>query len=165
MWCCTLKKEVIIMIYDFDSCYFHDNAIHGISLPGYGDIPSVLAFDIDYIVTWGQCSANGKALFSISQALLYFHHVTDLNINISWVNSSHTTSESGVYIIDIEREVVATKLRLPQYFKWKIVTNNDNYSFSFGASTLVMELLGEPHLVDRQYLLNNERISIFSTIT
>lgn len=151
------------MTYDFESCYFHDNAIHGLSLPGYGDDSSVLVLDIDYIVTWSEHSKNGRELFSVSQALLYFHHITDLNINISWANSGYTTSESGVYIIDIKRVAVSTNLRLPQYFKWEIVTNNDNYSFSFGASTLVLELLGEPYLVDRQYLLKNERRSIFST--
>jgi len=146
------------MKYDFENYSFHDNAIHGILLPGYEkNEESTLVFDIDHILQWGECSENTVKTFSVSQALLSFHHVTDLNARISWSNSNYTSSESGVYIIDIQRETIETTLRLPQYFKWNIITNSDSHTFSFGASSLSLRLLGNTHKVERQHLLNSER--------
>lgn len=151
------------MKYDFENYSFHDNAIHGIFLPGYEkNEESTLSFDIDHILQWGECSGNTVESFSVSQALLSFHNVTDLNARIAWSNSNYTSSESGIYIIDINREIVRTTLRHPQYFKWNIITNSDSYAFSFGASSLSLKLLGNTHKLDRQHLLSNER-EFFST--
>ncbi|EAY9565604.1 hypothetical protein BA086_24975 [Salmonella enterica] len=149
------------MAYDFDSVSFHDNAIHGIFLPeSINDGVSPLRFDIDHITEWSEHSVSGKQLFSVSQGILSFYNVTDLRLNIEWAISNYTASEVGVYIIDIKREAAKTTLCVPQYYKWEIITNSKNYSFSFGASSTSIILLGNPKLVDRQYLLGDERISI-----
>ncbi|MCD4560015.1 hypothetical protein [Lelliottia nimipressuralis] len=157
------KKENNNMTYDFENYNFHDNAIHGVFLPGYErNEESILSFDIDHILEWGECCENKIESFSVSQALLSFHNVTDLNAIISWSDSNFTSSEGGIYIIDIQREIVNTTLRLPQYFKWKIMTNSKNYTFSFGASSMSLKLLGDIHVTDRQHLLSDER-EFFST--
>ncbi|HDR2162655.1 TPA: hypothetical protein QCG56_005001 [Enterobacter cancerogenus] len=149
------------MTYDAENISFHDNAIHGIFLPEFvNDDASPLCFDIDHIIDWKQCSDNERELFSVSQGIISFDNVTDLRLNIEWKSSNYTTSETGVFIVDIKKEVVKTTMRVPQYFKWEIITNSKNHIFSFGASSMSITLLGEPKLVDRQYLLANERISI-----
>lgn len=154
-------QRTLIMTHDFESISFHDNAIHGIFLPESIDGGvSPLRFDIDHIIEWSEDSISGKPLFLVCQAVLYFSDVTDLKVNIEWTESNYTASETGLYIIDINKTDVKTTLRLPQYYKWEIVTNNKNCYFSFGASTLSMSLLGNTRLIERQYLLGNERASI-----
>lgn len=61
-----------------------------------------MPFDIEQILEWVKCS---PVLFSISQANLTFHDVSDLNINILWEDSKYTKYSSdscGFYIISIK---------------------------------------------------------------
>lgn len=144
---------------EFDNYQFHDNVIRGIIFPGQGENTStVLSFDIDYILDWISCSSESdESLFSVTRATLSFSGVTDLNLNISWRDSNFTTSEVGICIISIEREKVITSLGYPEYYKWKIVTQDDNYTITFGASDISLKLIGNSYIVNRQYLLDDER--------
>ncbi len=141
---------------------FHDNLIRGIGFSSdVGDFSSDIHFDIDHILEWICCSTEeNKTLFSVSRALLKFHNVTDLIINISWGNSNYSEYSgysSGVHILHIKKEAVMSTLSVPDYYKWEIVTTNKDYYITFGASSMSLELIGEPKTVNRQYLLNSER--------
>lgn len=153
--------RTMIMTHDFENISFHDNAIHGIFLPENIDGRiSPLRFDIDHIIEWSEDTFSGKPLFSVCQAVVSFSDVTDLKVNIEWAESKYTASETGLYIIDINKINVKTMLRFPHYYKLEIITNNKNCYFSFGASTFSMSLLGDTRLIGRQYLLGEERASI-----
>ncbi|MGY6030093.1 hypothetical protein [Phytobacter sp. AG2a] len=149
------------MINDFESVSFHDNAIHGFYLPeNLSEETSPLCFDIDHIIEWTECSSSGEVIFSVCQGIISFYDVTDLKINITWSNSNYSASEVGLYILDIKRTTVKTPLRLPQYYRWEIITNNSNYHFSFAASSMSIILIGDAKKTERQYLLADERESI-----
>ena len=153
------------MITDFESVSFHDNAIHGFYLPeNLNEGTSPLSFDIDHIIEWIDCSNSGRTIFSVCQGIISFSDVTDLKINIVWPNSNYSASVVGLYILDIKRTIVKTHLRLPQYYRWEIITNNNNYHFSFGASSISMALIGDAKSIERQYLLGDERESILQFI-
>lgn len=145
-----------------DDYQFHDNLIHGFFFASdMDDFSSDIHFDIDHILEWKHCSTiEYETLFSITRALLKFHNVTDLNINITWGNSNYSEYSgysSGVYILDIKKEKVESPLADPDYYKWTIFTSNDDYFITFGASSMSLELVGEPIQTNRQYLLNHER--------
>ena len=142
----------------YDVYQFHDSLLHGISF-FVEDFQSELRLDIDHILQWPNCpsEADETLLFTVSKALLTFFDVTDLSINIDWGESGYTTAVSGVYIDMIERVSIPTSLRLPAYYKWNIVFD-DNHSFiSFGSSSMAFELIGSGLTVPRQFLLAAER--------
>lgn len=145
---------------------FHDNLVRGINFASeVGDFSSDISFDIDHILEWINCSPNqDEYLFSVSQAILTFHYVSDLVMNISWGNSNYTKftgDSSGFYILNIEKQKINSPLGDPDYYSWKITTNNKGQVISFGASDMSLKLIGSPQLVNRQYLLNSERINIY----
>lgn len=141
-----------------DDSQFHDNAIHGISFVTE-DFRSDLCLDIDHIIQWPTCAAveNKDPVFTISKAVLTFHDVTDLVINIDWGASGYTTSVSGFYIVSIEKEKIDTPLRFLEYYKWQVITNQLRSKLTFGASGMSLNLVGAPISVNRQYLKEIER--------
>lgn len=148
--------------HSIDNYQFHDNLIRGIVFASnMNEFSSDIHFDIDHILEWVRCSTiENDSIFSVTRALLKFHEVTDLNINISWGNShyrEYSGDSVGVYILDIKKEKVDSPLGTPEYYKWTIITSNDDYLITFGAASMSLELLGEPKQVNRQYLLNSER--------
>lgn len=147
-----------------DEHQFHDNLIRGVYFAsGVDDFSSDIHFDIDHILQWVHCSVNeGESLFSVSRALLKFHGVSDLKLDISWGDthySQYSGCRSGVYIISIKKEKVESPLALEGgcYYEWQIFTHSKGSTIKFGASSMSLELIGTPKTVNRQYLLNNER--------
>ncbi len=142
----------------FDKYHFHDNFIHGVSFV-VENFQSELRFDIDHILDWPNCADknNNGSDFTLSKGLLRFCDVTDLLINIEWGRSGYTTAVSGMSIDHIEREEVSTTLRFPSYYKWDIVLTDGRSLISFGASSMFLDLMGSPILVDRQFLMEAER--------
>ncbi|MDK9363402.1 hypothetical protein [Lelliottia wanjuensis] len=147
-----------------DEHQFHDNLIRGVIFASeVGDFSSDIHFDIDHIVKWVHCSVKeGESLFSVSRALLKFHDVSDLNLDISWGNTQYTKYagySSGIYILDIIKRKIESPLapRAENYYEWEILTTNKNSIIKFGASSMSLELIGAPMTVNRQYLLNDER--------
>lgn len=149
-----------------DENQFHDNLIRGVSFASdVGDFSSDIHFDIDHILQWIHCSVKeGESLFSVSRALLKFHDVSDLRLDISWGDtqySQYAGYSSGVYILNITKERVTSSLAPggEGYYEWQILTNNKDCTIKFGASSMSLELIGPPKTVNRQYLLNDERSS------
>jgi len=147
-----------------NDCQFHDNLIHGVSFASdVGDFSSDIHFDIDHILEWLCCSKNmDESMFSVSRALLKFHDVSDLILDLSWGETQYskfTGFRSGVFILDVKKENVESLLAKDDgsYYKWQILTNNKNSIIQFGASSMSLELIGTPKIVNRQYLINSER--------
>ncbi|MCX4027829.1 hypothetical protein H0A36_28555 [Endozoicomonas sp. SM1973] len=149
-------KNLDITNNDFERISWHDNMIHGFSFDvNAEEFRSDLIIDIDYIVEW---SCDDESEFKISPSFLTFHDITDLYINIDWGESGFMNAASGIFIIDIQRKSVETKLRMKNYYKWTIILNDKNHSISFGASGFTQKAYIDPVSTDIQYLKKNQRI-------
>lgn len=142
----------------FDTYQFHDNLLHGVSFL-VENFRSELHLDIDHILQWPNCQheTNDTQLFTVSRGLLRFFDVTDLSITIDSGDSGYTTAVSGVCIDVIERESISTTLRLPTYYKWKVIMSDGVSVISFGSSSMSVELIGPALSVPRQFLMEDER--------
>ena len=147
-----------IAIHLFDPFQFHDNHVHGISFP-VTDFDCALILDIDHIVDWPECdSADGEMpRFSVAKASLKFSCVSDLVVHIDWGTRGYAGGTSGISINEITRKKVVPAFRVPTYFQWHIHMADQQSFISFGASSFSLELIGKPLVVDRQFLLGNER--------
>jgi len=147
----------------FDENCFHDNLIHGISFVTE-NFRSDLCLDIDYIIQWPQCigAEDDEPLFIVSKALLSFHDLTDLKVNMDWGASGFSTSVTGFFIERIDQEKIDTPLLFENYYKWDIVICDHRSKLSFGASGMSLDLIGGAMSVNRQYLTENERRGMIS---
>lgn len=145
---------------NFDPHKFHDNLVHGIAMSVEG-FSSELRLDLDYIADWPTCvPGDSHSLeFSVARGLVTFHDVTDLCVKIDWGDSGYTTAVSGPYIDVLQREKIVPALRLPNYFRWRIVFTDEKSSITFGASAMSFVTQGSLFRVDRQYLTDQERSS------
>lgn len=73
-------------------------------------------------------------------------------MNIDWGQSGYTTAVAGTIINKIERHEVATTLRVLEYYHWNVVMADGRSNVSFGASSMTLDMKGEPVDVERQYL-------------
>ncbi len=156
----------MIKIYtesDFDELSWHDCRIWGFELragdPDGGDWTSDLALDIDFIVEW-LCRVGGEAQFRVAPAVLIFHGVTDLSINIDWGDSGFRSALHEVSIDRIERERVREqKVYLDRpYYSWRILLNwPKSGEITFGAFGFTQTLRTEAVLTDQQSLSRRER--------
>lgn len=142
----------------------HDNLIHGIMFSSdVGDFSSDVSFDIDHILEWGITSSHESGLqFLVSKAILTFHDVSDLVLELSWGDTQYSQFSgfsSGVYILEVVKERVDSPLASEdgEYYKWQINTNNKKSAIRFGASSMSLKLVGTPKQVNRQYLISEER--------
>jgi hypothetical protein len=137
---------------------FHDNLVHGISMSveGYN---SELRLDLDYIADWPACvpGDSQRPEFTITRGLVTFQDVTDLCVKIDWGDSGYTTAVSGPYIDVIQKEKIVPALRLPDYFRWRIIFTDERSSITFGASSMSFVTQGSLVTIDRQYLTDQER--------
>ncbi|WP_330984455.1 MULTISPECIES: hypothetical protein [Enterobacterales] len=147
------------MEHDFESFCFHDNLIHGIIFySDPGEFSSDIALDIDHIEKWVETD-KGEIGFVISKALLKFHDVTDLKISIDWgdtKNSQFSGGAAGLYIDEITKKKIYSPVA-DNYFLWKIETNKRDRYLLFGASSFSLEIVGKQHIVNRQFLMRDER--------
>lgn len=145
-------------IDNFDPHKFHDNLVHGISMSVEG-YSSELRLDVDYIADWPPCvlGDSHRVEFTVVRGLVTFQDVTDLCVKIDWGDSGYTTAVSGPYIDVLQREKIVTSLRLPNYFRWKIIFTDGRSSITFGASSMSFVTHGSLVKVDRQYLTDQER--------
>lgn len=140
---------------EFDSCDLHDSLVHGVSFLTEGFIAE-LHLDIDYILQWPTC-VDESPVFEVSKALVRFCDVSDLSIDIEWPKKGPETALSRIFIDKVIRHEVSTTLRLPAYYKWRILMSDGRSSISFGASDMIIELVGSPATTNRQYLMSYER--------
>lgn len=145
-----------------DEYQFHDCFVHGVYFDiNPGGIKSELHLDIDYIMQWLNCTENEDAIFVVSKAVLKFHDVTDLSINIEWGKTGYTSSVSGSCVINyIKSEKIENGLRFENYYKCEILTQSESSKILFGTSGMSLEMKGIPvKVVNRQYLTETERNS------
>jgi hypothetical protein len=144
---------------NFDEYAFHDSRVHGISFVTEG-FSSEVHLDIDCILRWPDCDADGDTLplFTVSKGLLSFFDVTDLVMKVDWGTSGFTTAVSGIYIDRVVRQEAKTSLRFPAYYSWDIIFSDSTSQLSLGASSCIQKQVGNPLVVDRQFLLREERI-------
>ncbi len=148
---------------DFDQLSWHDCHIWGVELragdPAEDNWTSDLVLDIDFIAEW-LCGVSGGAEFRVAPAILVFHGVTDLSIQINWGESGFRTALHPVSIDRIERERVRDqKVYLDRpYYSWRILLNWPKSGvIIFGAVGFTQTLRGEALLTDRQSLSLRER--------
>lgn len=151
---------------DFDQLSWHDCHFWRLELragdPDEGDWTSDLILDIDFIVEW-LCGVDGGAQFRVAPAVLVFHGVTDLSINIDWGDSGFRSALHEVSIDRIERERVREqKVYLDRpYYSWRILLNwPKSGAITFGAVGFTQTLVSETVLTDQQRLSRRERHSL-----
>ncbi|MFQ5992883.1 MAG: hypothetical protein ACE5NA_10655 [Nitrospiraceae bacterium] len=151
---------------DFDQLSWHDCHIWRFEVragdPDEGDWTSDLVLDIDFIVEW-LCGVDGGAQFRVAPAVLVFHGVTDLSINIDWGDSGFRSALHEVSIDRIERERVREqKVYLDRpYYSWRILLNwPKSGAITFGAVGFTQTLVSETVLTDQQRLSRRERRSL-----
>jgi len=148
---------------DFERLSWHDCYIWGLKLgagdPDEDDWTSDLALDIDFIVEW-ICGVGGGTQFRVAPAMLTFHGVTDLRINVEWSDSGFRQALHQVSIHQIEREPVREQqvyLDRPCY-SWRIGLNwPKDGEIVFGAVGFTQLLLADPVLTSKQHLSFRER--------
>lgn len=148
---------------DFDLLSWHDCHVWGFELRAgdaeEGDWTSDLALDIDFIVEW-LCGVTDGAQFRVAPAVLVFHGVTDLSVQIDGGDSGFRSSLHPVSIDRIEREAVRDqKVYLDRpYHSWRILLNwPKDGSITFGAVGFTQTLSGDTVLKDQQKLSLRER--------
>lgn len=104
---------------------FHDDSIYVFKLvgpdPDNQDWTSELQLDIDHILEWIKVD-DDKFKFRVSQALLVFESVSDLQVSFAFSN----TSIFALPIDSIVRSSEPVVARVPAYreFHWKISLND-----------------------------------------
>jgi hypothetical protein len=159
VWFCPPLSTIKNM--DYNEYKFHDSLIHGFNF-SVEDLNSQLNFDIDFIISWPSCASLENEFyetkkFKVSRGLLKFFDVTDLLVKIEWGDSKYTSGGSAEFINKIARRPVKTTLRVKNYYLWNIITNSKSV-ISFGASSYDFDLLGKALFVERQFLMDSERV-------
>lgn len=131
---------------------FHDDSIYGFKLvgpdPDNHDWTSELQLDIDHILAWITAD-DGKFRFRISQALLVFENVTDLQVSFSFSNSS-------IFPLPIDsivrsREPVVARVPAHREFHWKISLNDlRGGKIEFRSTGYRIHLRGEEMVLSEQ---------------
>jgi hypothetical protein len=137
---------------DFDPYLWHDNSVHGMRFET-GEWYSRLILDIDHIVEWVEESEEGHH-FRVAPADLIFDNAEDLAIDVDWSRDLVSANVQPASIDRIERIPAEAKLgRQKTFYRWTIVFNwpKDGW-IALGASSLRVELRGEPLLLEEQQI-------------
>ena len=137
----------------FEDAKWHDNKIHGFFFRQEKFVSDIV-FDIDFILEW-LCKETCK--FKIAPASLVFHNVTDLRIVIDWGDSDFQRSVMGMHIVEIKRNIVKTRMKFPEYYKWNIELSDKHSEINFGASGFTQYLRSEAIWTDKQFLTIEQR--------
>lgn len=139
---------------DFDGLCWHDCHIWGMSFrcgdPAKDDWTSELAMDIDFICEW-RC-ADENARFRVAPALLTFHGVQSLAIDVRWEESCLAYPLS---IAQIARETTSVSALVfgERNWRWQIDLNwPEQGKIMFSAFGFSQLLRSEPVATDEQFL-------------
>ena len=89
---------------DFERMSWHDCHVHGLSIRDGQHGAGELELDLDYIVEWC-CHDDGSCDFRVAPALLTFHEVVGLRIEIDY---AAVQAGMAPFSLDrIERELIA----------------------------------------------------------
>jgi hypothetical protein len=137
---------------DFDTLSWHDNHVHGLQISEgqYGS--GELVLDLDFIVEWVR-SDSGCVQFRIAPALLTFHEVTNLKIELDY--RSARAAMSPFSIAAIERRLESRERYTATV--WTIPLNWPNGEISFEATGFSQVLRASPIVKDQQSLTETER--------
>jgi mannose-6-phosphate isomerase-like protein (cupin superfamily) len=137
---------------DFERMGWHDNHVHGLQIikGDYG--AGQLILDIDYILEWIDVS-EGRCKFRILPAVLKFKGVTRLRLALDY--ETPTAGLGPFSIHAIERKYEPRERYEAQI--WTIVINWPEGEIRFEAEGFEQRGVGEPQVVDEQYLGFEER--------
>ena len=140
---------------DFDTLSWHDNHVHGlrISEGQYGSGEVVL--DLDFIMEWVR-SDSGGIQFRIAPALLTFHEVTKLKIQLDYRSASAALCPFS--IAAIERRLESRERYTATV--WTISVNWPIGEISFEATGFSQVLRAPPIVKDQQSLTETERTAV-----
>jgi hypothetical protein len=141
---------------DFEELSWHDVHVHGFRLEGFNEEEGSadLVLDIDYILNW-QKSGNGF-LFTVCQAVLRFHGIFELKLELNYAAPSAGMCPFSVE--GIEREVLVAP-NGDRSYRWHIPVNWPQGSLEFQAPAFTQALVGEPHVQSQQFLAPEKRNS------
>ena len=136
----------------FESMSWHDNHVHALRIIEGEHGAGTLILDIDYILEWLSGDGDGYR-FRIARAELKFLGVTSLSLTVDYAAAS-----AGMAPFSIDGIERRTELR-ERYTAtvWTLLLNWPEGVISFEASGFEQRLVGEPIVVDRQWLTEQER--------
>jgi hypothetical protein len=139
---------------DFEALSWHDVHVHGFRLEGFNaeEGSAELVLDIDYILRW-QESGEGF-LFTVCQAVLRFHSVFGLKLELNYAAPSAGMCPFSV--AGVERELLVAPNGHKSY-RWRIPINWPQGSLEFEAPGFTQTLIGEPHFQSQQFLPPEKR--------
>jgi hypothetical protein len=139
---------------NFDELSWHDNRVHGISICGGQYNEGELVLDIDFIVEW-LCGVDRTCRFRLAPAVLTFHGVFDLLINLDYASAGAGTVPFS--IDHIEREPI-TFPNGASGARWRICANWPPGLISFANQRGFTQVLrADPIETDEQYLQPSQR--------
>jgi len=138
---------------DFDQMSWHDNAVHGISIVEGIHGAGEFILDIDYILEWLK-SASGKVQFRVAPAILNFHEVTNLKIDIDY-----SAATAALTPFTIQQIHVAPLVYEKGYVskRWTIEVNWPKGEISFESSGFSQKLVRSSLLSENQSLTTEQR--------
>ena len=142
----------------FDAMSWHDNHVHGIQVgvdnPDHGT--GTLTLDLDHILEWIPPSAPGEAFrFRIAPALLTFHEISSLRIEIDWAGAGMTPFSIG--------EIARRKLEYGIGFTswaWTIEVNWPKGRITFDGPRFTQRLAGPLIDSNEQWLTGKQRSAV-----
>lgn len=141
---------------DFDALSWHDAHVHGLNLNAFNsDLGTAdLSLDIDFILRWKSLDSGFE--FTVSQATLCFHEVSDLRVALDY--KSPTAGMCPFAIDHIEREQLEWR-HDGETYRWVIVINWPPGSIEFASPGFTQTLIGVPHVQTEQWLQEQDRRS------
>ena len=137
---------------DFESMSWHDCHVHAIRVTEGQNGSGELELDLDYIVEW--IKQPEGITFRLIPAVLQFHEVTDLKVQLDWATP---TAALGPFSLDrIER--VSIQRAHYTATTWCLHVNWPSGSIAFEAAGFVQEAWGREVVSRNQYLRRSERI-------
>jgi hypothetical protein len=139
---------------DFDAMSWHDAHVHGLRLEHFTEVEGAadLVLDIDYILNWQK--AGTGFLFTVSQAVLQFHKVTSLKLELNYATPSAGMCPFSIAAVEREVHIAPNGLRS---HRWRIPVNWPEGLLEFEAPSFTQTLVGEPHVQSDQFLTPEKR--------
>ena len=129
---------------------FHDNHIYGFTIEEGECGAGNLIFEIDHIVEWLELD-DGKIGFRVAPATLTFLDVTNLDVRISYRESTAAMQPMSIHGITSTSE----KTNVGSIdMQWVIELNWPTGEFCFSSSGYKLKLLSDPVKTNAQFLGN-----------
>jgi hypothetical protein len=136
----------------FDTLSWHDNHVHGLRVVAGEHGTGKLVLDLDHILEWRKASEN-KFQFLIAPAVLIFHDVSDLKVELDYRAASAALTPFSIH------GITRTLERRERYTAtlWRIEVNWPQGEITFEASGFEQRTTAEPTLSDDMWLGGERR--------